>query len=65
MDKELFIQRNSSTPKVTVSFVLFMIVDLSNTVGYRKTAMEAGMNGHLAKPYDVGEIMRTLKEILK
>ena len=31
----------------------------------RKTAMEAGMNGHLAKPYDVGEIMRTLKEILK
>ena len=31
----------------------------------RKTAMEAGMNGHLAKPYDVGEIMKTLKEILE
>ena len=31
----------------------------------RKTAVEAGMNGHLAKPYDIGEIMKTLKEILK
>ena len=31
----------------------------------RKTAMEAGMNGHLAKPYDINEILRTLKEILE
>lgn len=30
----------------------------------RKIAMEAGMNGHLAKPYDINEILRTLKEIL-
>ncbi|MBQ7534661.1 MAG: transporter substrate-binding domain-containing protein [Stomatobaculum sp.] len=30
----------------------------------RKIALAAGMNGHLAKPYDIGEIMRTLKEIL-
>ena len=30
----------------------------------RQTAMESGMNGHLAKPYDVPEIMKTLKEIL-
>ena len=30
----------------------------------RKVALEAGMNGHLAKPYDVAEIMRTLQEIL-
>ena len=30
----------------------------------RKVALEAGMNGHLAKPYDVAEIMRTLREIL-
>jgi len=28
-------------------------------------AREAGMNGHLAKPYDIAEIMRTLKAILK
>ena len=31
----------------------------------RKTAMDAGMNGHLAKPYDIPEIMRTLKELMK
>ncbi|MBQ1488381.1 MAG: response regulator, partial [Lachnospiraceae bacterium] len=30
----------------------------------RQIAMEAGMNGHLAKPYDVPEIMKTLKELL-
>ena len=28
-----------------------------------KTAMDAGMNGHLAKPYDVPKIMETLSEI--
>ena len=31
----------------------------------RKVALEAGMNGHLAKPYDIGAIMQTLSEILK
>jgi len=31
----------------------------------RKIALEAGMNGHLAKPYDVDAIMQTLSEILK
>ena len=31
----------------------------------RKVAMEAGMNGHLAKPYDIGEILRVLSEILR
>ncbi len=31
----------------------------------RKTALEAGMNGHLAKPYDVPAIMETLKALLK
>ena len=31
----------------------------------RMEAMEAGMNGHLAKPYDIKEIMKTLKELLK
>ncbi|MBQ3862261.1 MAG: response regulator, partial [Clostridia bacterium] len=31
----------------------------------RKVAMEAGMNGHLAKPYDIGEILRVLTEILR
>ncbi|MBR0417827.1 MAG: response regulator [Erysipelotrichaceae bacterium] len=30
----------------------------------RKVAMEAGMNGHLAKPYDIPQIMETLKELL-
>lgn len=30
----------------------------------RKIAFEAGMNGHLAKPYDVPAIMKTLKELL-
>ena len=30
----------------------------------RQIAMEAGMNGHLAKPYDVPEIMKALKELL-
>ncbi len=30
----------------------------------RKAALEAGMNGHLAKPYDIDEIMRTLGEML-
>ena len=31
----------------------------------RKIALEAGMNGHLAKPYDIPEIMETLKTLLK
>ena len=31
----------------------------------RKVSMEAGMNGHLAKPYDVPAIMNTLKTLLK
>ena len=30
----------------------------------RKTALEAGMNGHLAKPYDIPAIMKTLQELL-
>ena len=30
----------------------------------RKDAIEAGMNGHLAKPYDVPSIMATLKELI-
>ena len=31
----------------------------------RKIALEAGMNGHLAKPYDIDAIMKTLAELLK
>ena len=31
----------------------------------RKIAMEAGMNGHLAKPYDIPAIMETLEQLLK
>ena len=30
----------------------------------RKVAMEAGMNGHLAKPYDIPAIMETLRTLL-
>ena len=30
----------------------------------RKIALEAGMNGHLAKPYDIPAIMDTLKVLL-
>ena len=30
----------------------------------RQKAMEAGMNGHVAKPIDIAELMNTLKEIL-
>jgi CheY-like chemotaxis protein len=30
----------------------------------KKNALNAGMNGHLAKPYDIAEILRTLHEIL-
>ncbi len=30
----------------------------------RHVAEEAGMNGHLAKPYDIPAIMKTLKELL-
>ena len=31
----------------------------------RKIALEVGMNGHLAKPYDIPAIMETLKALLK
>ena len=31
----------------------------------RKIAMEAGMNGHLAKPYDIPAIMETLEKLLR
>ena len=31
----------------------------------RKIAIEAGMNGHLAKPYDINAIMQTLSALLK
>ena len=30
----------------------------------RKIALEAGMNGHLAKPYDIPKMMETLDELL-
>ena len=30
----------------------------------RKAALEAGMNGHLAKPYDIAEILHTLSSVL-
>ena len=30
----------------------------------RQNSMDVGMNGHLVKPYDVPEIMRTLNELL-
>ncbi len=30
----------------------------------KKSALGAGMNGHLAKPYDIPAIMKTLKELL-
>ena len=30
----------------------------------RKLALEAGMNGHLAKPYDIPKMMETLKQLL-
>ena len=30
----------------------------------RKNAQEAGMNAHLAKPYDIAEIMKTLARML-
>ncbi len=30
----------------------------------KQTALDVGMNGHLAKPYDIPEIMKTLKELL-
>ena len=31
----------------------------------RKIALEAGMNGHLAKPYDIQAIIEMLKKLLK
>ena len=31
----------------------------------RKIALEAGMNGHLAKPYDIPAIMESLRALLK
>ena len=31
----------------------------------RKLALEAGMNGHLAKPYDIPKMMETLTKILR
>ena len=30
----------------------------------RQVALDAGMNGHLAKPYNIPEIIKTLKELL-
>ena len=30
----------------------------------KQIASDVGMNGHLAKPYDIPEIMRTLDELL-
>ncbi len=31
----------------------------------RQLALEAGMNGHVAKPIDVPKLLETLKDILK
>ena len=31
----------------------------------RKVALEAGMNGHLAKPYDIPKMMETLRNVLR
>ena len=30
----------------------------------KKLALSVGMNGHLAKPYDIGQIRKTLIELL-
>ena len=30
----------------------------------RKLALEAGMNGHLAKPYDIPKMLETLAKLL-
>ena len=30
----------------------------------QKIALESGMNGHLAKPYDIPKMMETLAELL-
>ena len=30
----------------------------------RKNALDAGMNGHLAKPYDIPAMLETLKKLL-
>lgn len=31
----------------------------------RKNALDAGMNGHLAKPYDIPAMLETLKNLLR
>jgi CheY-like chemotaxis protein len=31
----------------------------------RKNTLEAGMNGHLAKPYDIPAMLETLKKLLR
>ena len=31
----------------------------------RKLALKAGMNGHLAKPYDVPSMIKTISELIK
>ena len=32
---------------------------------FEEDRLEAGMNGHLAKPYDIPTMMKTLQELLK
>ena len=36
----------------------------NNGLAMINAALEAGMNGHLAKPYDIPAIMDTLKKLL-
>ena len=36
------------------------VLDMSRIESDRQNAIEAGMNGHLAKPIDVGELLRVV-----
>ena len=51
-----------------IGLVLGAIMLLSILISFleedRKLALEAGMNGHLAKPYDIPKMLATLAELL-
>ena len=64
MDGYTAAKRIRSLPEKEKAEIPIIAVTANACEEDRKVALEAGMNGHLAKPYDVEKMMATLAEIL-
>lgn len=55
--------RKSENPALSRIPIIAMTADTFDE--YRRAALEAGMNGHIAKPTDIPKLLELLREILE